>query len=87
MMKSMENISLLSKTSYEDAAGRAEQAFGGIKTIKSLVGQAFEESHFIQSLDKGRGKTGRLMVAGALSLSFVMLIFLGVYSLGFWYGK
>lgn len=45
MMKSMTNMSLVSKTSYEDAAGRAEQvffilskAFGGIKTIKSLVG-------------------------------------------------
>jgi len=27
------------------------------------------------------------MLIGAISLAFVMLIFLGVYSLGFWYAK
>jgi hypothetical protein len=27
------------------------------------------------------------MLVGAISLAFVMLIFLGVYSLGFWFSK
>lgn len=42
---------------------------------------------FIESLDKGSKKTKSLMLVGAISLSFVMLIFLGVYSLGFWFAK
>jgi len=42
---------------------------------------------FLKSLDKGRSKTKKLMLIGAVSLSFVMLIFLGVYSLGFWFAK
>ena len=54
LMKVMTNMSLVTKTSYEDAAGRAEQAFGGIKTIKSVVGEAFEEMLFLNSLDKGK---------------------------------
>lgn len=41
----------------------------------------------MKSLDKGRSKTQKLMLIGAISLSFVMLIFLGVYSLGFWFSK
>lgn len=63
------------------------KAFGGIKTIKSLVGEAFEEMLFLKSLDKGREKTKKLMFVGAVALGFVMLIFLGVYSLGFWFSK
>jgi ABC-type multidrug transport system fused ATPase/permease subunit len=58
-----------------------------MKTIKSLVGEAYEERLFLQSLDKGSQKTKSLMFFGAISLSFVMLIFLGVYSLGFWFAK
>lgn len=42
---------------------------------------------FLKSLDKGRSKTQKLMLVGAVSLSFVMFIFLGVYSLGFWFSK
>lgn len=42
---------------------------------------------FLRSLDKGRSKTKKLMLIGAISLSFVMLIFLGVYALGFWFSK
>lgn len=87
MMKSLANVALLSKTSYEDAAARAEQAFGGIKTIKSLVGEIFEESLFVKALDKGQVKNRKTILAGAVSLGFVMLIFLGLYAAGFWISK
>ncbi len=42
---------------------------------------------FVKSLDKGLSKGKKLMFIGAVSLSFVMFIFLGVYALGFWFSK
>lgn len=42
---------------------------------------------FLESLNKGKSKSKKLMLISAISLSFVMLIFLGVYSLGFWFSK
>jgi hypothetical protein len=42
---------------------------------------------FLKSLNKGREKTKKLLLIGSISLSFVMFIFLGVYSLGFWFSK
>lgn len=38
MMKGLTLLGLKNKVSYEEASGKAEQAFGGIKTVKSLVG-------------------------------------------------
>lgn len=52
-----------------------------------MVGEAFEELTFLKSLDSGREKTKKLIFVGAISLALVMLIFLGVYSLGFWFAK
>jgi ABC-type multidrug transport system fused ATPase/permease subunit len=52
-----------------------------------LVGETYEEKIFIESLEKGSKKTKSLMLVGAISFSFVILIFLGVYSLGFWFAK
>ena len=56
-MKSMQAKAQISKISYEDASGIAEQvyinftqAFASIKTVKSFVSETFEENKFIKAL-------------------------------------
>ena len=55
--------------------------------MKSLVGEAFEHSRFMKALSKGQDTVIKYTLFSAVSFGVMNLIFLSIYSLGFFYGK
>jgi ATP-binding cassette subfamily B (MDR/TAP) protein 1 len=52
-----------------------------------LVGEEFEESKFMRALSESQRKVVRVILFSSASFGGLMLVMLGLYSLGFYYGK
>lgn len=55
--------------------------------MKSLVGEIFEHNRFIKALSKDQSSVTKYSFISAMSFGIMNLIFLCLYSFGFWYGK
>lgn len=52
-----------------------------------MVSEKFESNRFIQALSKSQSKVIKYTFMSSGSFGAMNLIFLGLYSFGFWYGK
>lgn len=55
--------------------------------MKSLVGEAFEHGKFLTALNTDQSTVMKYNIFSSASFGIINLIFLSIYSLGFWYGK
>jgi hypothetical protein len=51
------------------------------------VGEKFEERKFLVALSKSSKKVVKYLFFSACSFGAIMVLFLGIYSFGFFYGK
>lgn len=87
VMKSMQKLGEKNTKTYSDAGASAEQAISAIRTVKSLVGEDYEINKYTNLLQKTLTDSRKYTFFMAISIGIMIMIFLGCYSLGFWYGK
>lgn len=73
--------------SYNLAGGIAEQAISGIKTVKALNGQEFEQKKYNSTLKVAYDTSVKYGVYIGLAMGGVWFCMLGDYGLGFWFGS
>lgn len=83
----LQNMERKVKDSYKMSAGQSEQAIGGIKTIKSLNGETFEESSYMVHLKKAYSIAVKNGFYTGLGLGFMWFVMLADYGVGFWFGS
>lgn len=87
VMKSMQKLGEKNNKTYSDAGASAEQAISAIRTVKSLVGEDYEIAKYTQRLQRTLKDSRKYTMFMAMSIGIMIMIFLGCYGLGFWYGK
>lgn len=87
VMKSMQKLGEKNNKTYSDAGASAEQAISAIRTVKSLVGEDYEIAKYTDKLQNTLKDSRKYTLFMAVSIGIMIMVFLGSYGLGFWYGK
>jgi len=85
-IKAMTNIAIKSKSTYIEAGTLSEQAFTGIKTVKSMNGEEHEFKAYELKVISARDKLIKAGIIQAVCLGSFFFFMYFNYGLGFWIG-